>query len=144
MVWGRFYGKDSTTFFLASVYCIGAYHLITGSKHAWRNALLAGIPILLLYRLRPHIAAIFAIGLLIGMYLKSANKRNLKTFNMEIFYKVLVPIVLAIVLSVGAVYSLSVLTNKDTVSVENVQQTIADADATAAHPAVRQPRWPAR
>jgi hypothetical protein len=132
MVWGRFYGKDSTTFFLGSVYCIGAYHLITGSKHIWRNVFLAVIPILLLYKLRPHIAAVFAMGLLIGMYLKSINKRNLRTPNMEILYKVLVPIVIAIVLSAATLYSLRVLTKSGTLSVENVRQTLVGATQNGA------------
>lgn len=132
MLWGRFYGKDTATFFLGSVYCIGAFYLITGSKHIWRNGFLALIPILLLYKLRPHIAAVFAISLLIGMYLKSINKRKLKTPNMEILYKILIPVVIAIVLSFATVYSLRALTNKETVSVENVQQTLISATQTGA------------
>ena len=132
MAWGRFYGKDSTALFLGSVYCIGAYNLIMGSKRPWRNILLAAMPILLLYKLRPHIAAVFAISLLIGMYLNSANKRNLKTSNREILFRVLIPAVLAIALTIGTIYSLKNLTKKETVSFGDVQHSLAGATSMGA------------
>jgi hypothetical protein len=132
MVWGRFYGKDSIALFLGSIYCIGVYNLIIGTKRPWRNILLAGIPIFLLYKVRPHIAMVFTISFIIGIYFKSINRKNLKTLNMEIFYKVLFPIILAIALSIGAVNSLKFLTKSETISIDNVQSSLVNATVMGA------------
>ena len=51
---------------------------------------------------------------------------------MEILYKVLVPIVIAIVLSAATLYSLRVLTKSGTLSVENVRQTLVGATQNGA------------
>ncbi|MGB7567892.1 MAG: hypothetical protein WBM07_08525, partial [Chitinivibrionales bacterium] len=109
------------------VYALGAFHLITGSKIQWRHLFLSGIPILLLYKFRPHIASVFLISLLIGMYLKSVNKRNFASANTRILNGVLVPFVLAIVLVIGSIYSLRNLTQSKSVSVENVRQSLIHA-----------------
>jgi hypothetical protein len=133
MVWGRFYGKDSLTLFLGSIYLLGAFYLITGAKIQRRHLFLAGIPILLLYKLRPHIATVFLISLLIGMYLKSVKKRNFRSSNTRILNEVLVPFALTIALVIGSIYSLRNLTQSKSVSVENVQQTLIHATEIGAY-----------
>jgi hypothetical protein len=127
MVWGRIYGKDSLALFLVSVYCIGAYQLLTGPKIRFRAILLVAIPVLLLYNLRAHIAAVAAVGLLAGLFFRSINSKRYYNANSAIFFKFIIPAALALLFVIGSIYSLQRLTKKESVSMSDVQKSLSNA-----------------
>jgi hypothetical protein len=127
MVWGRIYGKDSTTLFLGSVYLVGVYNILVKAKLNWRNFLMSAIPIVLLFKLRPHIAAVFAISLMVGLYLRSINLKTFKNPNLNIFYKIIFPTLMVLGLVFGTVYSLKMLTHKEIISVQNIRQSLINS-----------------
>lgn len=127
MVWGRIFGKDSLALFLVSIYFIGAYQLITFRKIKVRATLLVSIPILLLYNLRAHIAAVAAMGLLAGLFMKSVNVKHYNSENSAILFKFIIPFVLAILFVIGSIYSLQRLTKKQSVSIYDVQHSLSSA-----------------
>jgi hypothetical protein len=133
MVWGRMYGKDSTTLFLGAIYLVGAYHLITDRKMEWKYLIITIFPVMMLYKLRAHTASVLAIGILIGLYIKTLEVRKFKNPNIALLYKAIIPMLLTIALVIGSVYSLKKMTRKDTVSVTDVQQTLVNATRIGAY-----------
>jgi hypothetical protein len=127
MVWGRIYGKDSLSLFLGSLYCIGAYGLITEQKLRWRRVILTTMPIVILYILRPHIATVFILSIIIGMYIKFVTIKNIRSRSLHIYYKTILPSMLFAALVIVALYSLKNITKKETISVENIQQSLVNS-----------------
>ncbi len=129
MVWGRFYGKDTTTFLLCSIYCVSSYYLLAGVKIKLRHILLCAAAMLFLYYIRPHIAMMMTVGLLLGVYFRSSTHKRIRSNNERILYEILFPLAVTILLFVGTIFYLQKLTNKpnEMVTVTDIEQSLVGA-----------------
>ena len=133
MVWGRIYGKDSTILFLASICVICCYYIFEKKRNIVFNLIVYIMTIFLISKIRIHIAAALAVGLLAGFYFLSIAKKEYSSFNQHILMKLIVPgIIIASFFAISPIL-IKKVTNRDTVSVDAMKTSLMDATRMGAY-----------
>ncbi len=133
MAWGRFYGKDSSMFFLASVYILNVYSMFINREWRVRTVLGIVLPLIVMFKIRPHIAGAllvsFAFGLIFILYKRSVSFKP----SLRAIYRYLFPVVIIGVVAVLTIKMISRVSGEEDVSVEIVQGSIVSAAKMGAY-----------
>lgn len=133
MAWGRFYGKDSTMFFLASIYLLNTFLFLSEKKNKKINLFGIAISTLLMYKVRPHIAEVALISFSIGSIMRLYKKSSSFMPDTQAIYRLILPFLILIISSVFTVKTLKDMSDSEVISVDVVQGTIVNAAKMGAH-----------
>lgn len=127
MAWGRFFGKDSSMFFLASIYLYNSFVLLSSKKIKKINVFGIFISTLIMYKIRPHIAGVALISLSIGIIMRLYEKSSSFRPNVQVLYRLFIPLVILGIASGFTAKTVMDMSNDEKMSVESVQGTIVSA-----------------
>lgn len=133
MLWGRIYGKDTLVLFLSSICAIATFNLISIRKFKFFNLLIYIISIILIFKIRSHIALSLVFSSLIVLYFYSLSRSKTNNPNSYILYHFLIPIILFISAVLITPLLLQKLVRSDKISVDNIQSTIIESTKMGAY-----------
>jgi hypothetical protein len=131
VAWGRFYGKDSTMFFLSGVLVFNVFKALSDQKMKLVNFISIPIVLLVMYRLRPHLFAVLLLSLSLALLIKSYKSRT-PDIGLRGIYQVVFPVILAaasIIIFAGVIRTVS---RQGDVSVATVQTSFMTASRMGA------------
>jgi len=132
VAWGRFFGKDSTMFFLTAVMVYNAYRVVSGRKFKPVNIILIASTFAVMFRIRPHLFAVMMTGFSLALLVKAYTAR-MPDVGVRGMYQVVMPLVfLAVSLFIGAGVIRSV-SRQNEVSVQAVQSSFVTASKMGAY-----------
>jgi len=127
VAWGRFFGKDSLMFFLASIFARSAYQLLVSKKsNPWY---LFGIiiPLFFINEVRPHVAGALTIALLLAYIFRLRNLKVTSNVGLAGLVKIYLPLIAIGIALLAAYMTVVRLTGKQEVDIESTQQALISA-----------------
>jgi hypothetical protein len=134
MAWGRIFGKDSTIFFLASIFLVGAIRILKENKiNIFSISVLIG-SLYIMQIIRPHIAGIIATSFFIAYILKLWKYKSYANVGRAGILKLYIPLALLFI-SLIFIFNIIRKLNIDdsSVTVESVKQTIIHTSKMGAY-----------
>jgi hypothetical protein len=96
LAWGRFYGKDSVMLFFISVFSLGVWRALSGTRiNIMQVVLLLLVPLWMMRIVRPHIAiAISASGMIMIIYRIFFASNRIQNIGLQGLIKFFLPLLL--------------------------------------------------
>jgi len=129
LAWGRIYGKDSLMLFLAALFTLGSFKVLTkGGVTLFRIIGLILVPLYLMQIIRPHIAGVLGVAFLTSYILKIGNYRVSKEVKIEVLIKYYGPIILiGLTLIFGFLTLRKLVGPQKKITVTTIQEKVVDA-----------------
>lgn len=120
LAWGRFFGKDSLIFFLAALFSVYAYRILSQGKLSLWNIIKMCVCSFFIYKIRPPIAGFIGISFMTA-YLWQMKSIGLRKDFLK-FFIAFVVLVFSLVLFTSHI--LQKATGGESVNIENIQATL--------------------